>query len=40
MRGIISKIEELESYEKVIMGLCGSFILLMVALVMMDALKI
>jgi len=40
MRGIIHKIEELESYEKVIIGLSGSFILLIIALVMVNALKI
>jgi len=40
MKALISKIEELESYEKVIMGICGSFTLLMVTLILLIALKI
>ena len=40
MKALISKIEELESYEKVIMGICGSFTLLMVTLILLNILKI
>lgn len=39
MRDIINKIVELESYEKVIIGLCGSFIFLMIALVILNGIK-
>lgn len=39
MRGIISKFIELEFYEKVIMGLCVPFVLLMVTLVMLNVVK-
>jgi hypothetical protein len=40
MKALISKIEELESYEKVVMGICGSFTLLLAALILLNFLKI
>jgi hypothetical protein len=40
MKALISKIEELEYYEKVVMGICGSFTLLMVTLILLNILKV